>query len=473
MTTTSIRNRLVLTMVLTQALLAAGLVFTGVFYTHHRLRTSLDITLYSRAIRVAALVRYPKDPHQGFQFQSHLLPTSHLGAGDLFLIQSEGAGHVFVSPNWPADFELASSGNIKTYRTIKLEGVPYRILRLDHQSILDREDAISGLPSKLTIIYATSQLEMYQQVWRAGIYIALASLAFLGITVVLAMWGISRGLSPLQDLAIEAAHVSAHHWDFQPPRQSEMVSELKPLTSAMRTMLQRLHASFEQQREFLGNAAHELKTPVTILKSTLQSLLQRPRTSREYQVGLYQSLEEVERLGKLLNGMLRLARAEQWAYGTLDRRLEPVDIGSTCESAIESLRGLAHARHAEIQLQSQDGIICRADPEDLEQVWINLLENAIWYSPAGSTVKVDVGRTDHKARIVVEDQGAGIPADEISRIFERFHRGSSPRASETSGFGLGLAIAKALVEAYGGAIVPESRIAHGTRMTVDLPLTAD
>lgn len=467
MPTSSIRRRLILTMVLTQALLAAGLVFTGVFYTHRRLKSALDANLHARAMGVAALVRYPEEPHQPLVFESSLVPRKDLATGDLFVITAEGVGVVAHSPHWPQDLEVAPG---KPYRKIKLAQVPYRVLRLDKVPILDREEAVSNLPSTLTVIYATPLVEMNLQVWRAGIYIALASLIFLGITVLLALWGIRRGLSPLQDLAAEATHVSAQHWDFQPPREAELVAELRPLAEAMETMLQRLHQSFEQQRQFLGNAAHELKTPVAILKSTVQSLLQKPRTSAEYQAGLTQSLEDVERLEKLLQGMLRLARAEQWAYGTLKRNLDPVDVVSTCEDAIEGLRGLAHAHDAEIKLNAEDGIICRADPEDLQLVWINLLENAVRYSPHGATVNVQVGRSDHRARVVVEDQGPGIPAEELPLIFERFHRGDSSRTSETGGFGLGLAIAKALVEAYGGSITPESAVGQGTRMIVDLPL---
>jgi signal transduction histidine kinase len=314
------------------------------------------------------------------------------------------------------------------------------------------------------------EVEMNLQVWRAGAYIAVASLVFLGITVLLALWGIRRGLSPLQDLVAEASQVSAQHWDFKPPREAELVAELRPLAEVMETMLQRLHQSFEQQRQFLGNAAHELKTPVAILKSTVQSLLQKPRTSAEYHAGLTQSLEDVDRLENLLQGMLRLARAEQWAYGTLKRNLDSVDVASTCEDAIEGLRGLAQARNADIQLKAEDGIICHADAEDLQLVWINLLENAVRYSPQGTTVSVNVARSDHKARVVVEDQGPGIPAEELPLIFERFHRGDASRNRETGGFGLGLAIAKALVEAYGGTITPESTVGRGTRMVVDLPL---
>jgi signal transduction histidine kinase len=470
MSTSSIRRRLILTMVLTQALLAAALVFTGVFYTHRRLQGSLDANLHARAMGVAALVRYPEEPHQALVFDSDLVPARDLATGDMFEISAPGAGVIAQSPRWSHELDLPASPG--RYRNVKVAGVPYRVLRLEHVPILDREETMSNLPNTLTVIYVMPETVMHLQVWRAGAYIAIASVFFLGITVLLALWGIRRGLSPLQDLAAAASHVSAQHWNFQPPREAELVAELRPLAEAMETMLQRLHQSFEQQRQFLGNAAHELKTPVAILKSTMQSLLQKPRASAEYQAGLAQSLEDVERLENLLAGMLRLARAEQWAYGTLKRNLDAVDLASTCEDAIEGLRGLAQAHHTEIKLNAEDGIIFRADPEDLQLVWINLLENAVRYSPHGTTVNVKVARNDHKARVVVEDQGAGIPSEELPLIFERFHRGA-PRNRETGGFGLGLAIAKALVEAYGGTITPESAMGRGTRMIVDLPLNAN
>lgn len=467
MPTRSIRRQLILTMALTQALLAAGLVFTGVYYTHRRMQSALDANLHARAMGVAALVRYPEEAHQALVFESDLVPRRDLASGDMFQIMAPGMGVIAHSPRWSGTLDLPAP---KAYRTVKVAASPYRVLRLEKVPVLDREEGLSGLPATLTVIYAMPQQEMNLQVWRAGVYIAVGSMAFLVITILLAWWGIQRGLSPLRDMATAASHVSAQRWDFQAPREAELVGELRPLAEAMQTMLQRLHQSFEQQRQFLGNAAHELKTPVAILKSTVQSLLQKPRTSAEYQAGLAQSLEDVERLENLLQGMLRLARAEQWAYGTLKRNLDSVDIASTCEDAIAGLRGLAQAHGSDIQLNAEDGIVCRADPEDLQLVWINLLENAVRYSPQGTTVNVHVGRRDHRARVIVEDQGPGIPSDELPLIFERFHRVDSSRNRETGGFGLGLAIAKALVEAYGGTISPESALGQGTRMIVDLPL---
>jgi signal transduction histidine kinase len=238
----------------------------------------------------------------------------------------------------------------------------------------------------------------------------------------------------------------------------------------MTQMLARLEYSFKQQREFVGNAAHELKTPVAVLKSTLQSLLQRPRSSEEYRAGLQASLQDLERLEQLLQWMLRLARAEQWAQNGQQRELEIIDINSTCEEAVERIRSLAQSRNTNIHLATNGPVLFRADPEDLQLAWTNLLENAVRYSPEGSSVEVAVACAGEKAQITFQDHGTGISPSDLPRIFDRFYRGDRSRTRATGGFGLGLAIVKALVEAYGGSIAAESTPGKGTRMTVELPV---
>jgi signal transduction histidine kinase len=238
----------------------------------------------------------------------------------------------------------------------------------------------------------------------------------------------------------------------------------------MTSMLDGLHRAFTQQREFLANAAHELKTPVAILKSTLQSLLQRPRSSDEYRAGVEEALEDMARLEKLLHSMLRLARAEQWAAGNLSRDLAPVDVAMTCQLAIERVLPVAHQRNVTIDFTANGPMRLPADPDDLELVWSNLLENAIRFSPSGETVQMRLHTNNGNGYVEVADKGPGIPASELPRIFERFHRGDSSRARNTGGYGLGLAISKALIEAYGGTIQPHSRPGEGTRMVVCLPV---
>jgi signal transduction histidine kinase len=466
----SIKARLITIVVLSQALLAAGLLFSGIFYTRQRLLSTLDAGMQARAMSVAALVRYSEDASGNVYFDDSLMPSSLDPAHpDLFAVWAERSGLLAHSANWPAGLDMSPAG--PNHWRFKFAHVHYRGLRVSQVPVLDREEGKSFQPQSLTIVYAAPLNQLDDQVKQAGISIALSSLLLLAATVLLALWGIRRGLLPLQELAAQAGLVSAHNWELHLPEDVQQIKELRPLTQSMTTMLARLQHSFDQQREFLGNAAHELKTPVAVLKSTLQSLLQRPRASEEYRAGLEHSLEDLERLEQLLQWMLRLARAEQWAHGALRRDLQVIDITATCEEAIERVRYLAESRNTKVRLSKNGVVPFRGDPEDLQLVWINLLENAVRYGPEGGLVEVTVaGGASGPAQIVFEDHGAGIATADLPHVFERFYRGDPSRTRATGGFGLGLAIAKALVEAYGGTITAASTPGKGTRMTVELPV---
>lgn len=463
----SIQRRLIATVILSQALLALGLLLAGLYYTHRRLLSTLDTGIQSRATSIAALVRYAEDDSGKVYFDERLVPGAlDPKHADLFAVWTDQSGLLTRSKNWPSGLNVTPTG--PQYWIFKYGGVRYRATRVSRIPIMDREENQPEVT--LAVVYAAPMHHLHQQVREAGVFIAGTSLLLLAVTGLLALWGIRRGLLPLQELATQASLVSANQWKLNVPADAEQITELRPLTESMTTMLARLERSFTQQREFLGNAAHELKTPVAVLKSTLQSLLHRPRSSEEYRKGVEQSLEDLERLERLLQWMLRLARAEQWAHGALRRDLPMVNLGATCEEAVERIRPLAETRHTTLRLNTNGPVLFRADPEDLQLVWVNLLENAVRYSPEGASVEVTVSKNNGgPARVMFQDHGVGIPKTDLPHVFERFYRGDPSRARATGGFGLGLAIAKALVEAYGGAISVDSEPGVGTRMTVELP----
>ena len=466
----SIQRRLVATVILSQVLLAAGLLFAGIYYTRRRLLSTLDAAMQARAMSIAALVRYTEDASGNVYFDDTLMPPSLDPAHpDAFAVWAERSGLLLHSSNWPEGVNLEhSSGERQTFTR---GGIRYRVFRVSGVPVLDREEGKAFRPQTLTIVYVSPMSHLLYEVKETAVFITAASLVLLLATVLLAFGGIRRGLRPLQHLAGQAALVSAQHWEFRAPDDAQQTEELRPLTDSMSNMLERLQNSFVQQREFMGNAAHELKTPVAVLKSTLQSLLQRPRSSAEYQAGIEHSLEDLERLERLQQWMLRLARAEQWAHGALRRDLEEVELGASCQAAVERIRSLADSGNTTITLSTNGPVRLQADPEDLQLVWSNLLENAVRYSTPGGGIEVEVSRSDGgPAQVIFSDHGAGIPPEDLPHIFDRFYRGDSSRARATGGFGLGLAIAKALVEAYGGTIRAESAPGQGTRMTVELPV---
>ncbi len=467
MKTPSIAQRLIAAVVVSQLLLATGLFFVALYFTHRQLLAAFDTELRGRAMSIAALVHYSEDEHPTLEFQGDMLPPpfEHRNA-DLYQVFDQNGKLIARSTGWP-NVALQSALH-PTYTNFYWNGEGYRALCLSRVPVLDRE-ADTPANDFLTVTYASPLSPVNRTVARLRLYIAGGCILLLCITVPLALWGLRRGLRPLDDLASNAALISTSNWDLNPSAEAMATRELLPLTQAMTSMLDGLRRAFAQQREFLANAAHELKTPVAILKSTLQSLLQRPRSSEEYRAGLEQCLDDMARLEKLLHSMLRLARAEQWAAGSLRRDLAEVDLRTTCEAAVDSVTPLARQHGIEIRVSSNGPVSLRADSEDLELVWTNLLENAVRFTARNSTVQVRVASDPQHAIVEIADSGPGIPPDELPRIFERFHRGDVSRSRDTGGYGLGLSISKAVIEAYGGSIVPKSEVGVGTRMIVSIP----
>ncbi len=471
MAKTSIKRRLIAAVVASQLLLAAGLVGGAVYLNHRLLLRAFDTALQGRAMSIAALARYSEEPHPRLIFESDMAPPPlERGHPDLYQIIGSDGRIIARSPGWYAGLDALYNKH-RPYLEFVLGKVPYRGVQLQNVPVFDREPDVPN-NEVVTVSYASPTDEMQRQVLLAGIDTAAGSAVLLLISVALALWGLRRGLRPLADLAAGAAMVSPANWELSASEAALNTTELIPLTQAMTAMLDGLHGAFTQQREFVANAAHELKTPVAILKSTLQSLLQRPRPADEYRAGLEQALDDMERLERLLHMMLRLARAEQLSASSPRGGMEIVDVTATCQSAVDLLQPLLQERGVSVELSSDGSLPINADPDDLRLVWSNLLENAVRFSPPGGRVHIRTRNNGDFATIEVEDNGPGIAAAELPHIFERFYRGDRSRARETGSHGLGLAIAKALIAAYAGRITAESSPGQGTRMLISVPLAS-
>lgn len=473
----SLTRRLIAVVVLSQLLLAAGLLSLGVWYTRRQLLAAFDTALRGRAISVAALVRY-RERGQGLTFDPALLPpAANPRHPDLYQIDSLsrlGRTRVATSAQTPpAVLQSHAAG----YLNLTIAGIPYRALALRDVPVLDTEEGIEGPRSRLDVLYASPTLELNQRMTEAAITVAMGSLILLLLAVVFAAWAIRRGLLPLRELARQAEGISVRNWDFRPPPAAQTATELAPLASALDRMVAGLRDAFRRQHEFLADAAHELKTPVAILKSSLQSLLQRTRAADEYRAAASRSLEDVERLEALIGRMLRLARTEQPGIPTAKRGAPPtLAVSNTCETALDRLQPLAQSRGVRLEFRGDSSPMVTGDAEDLELVWVNLLENAIQHSPSGGNVTISVATEtasavgeSHRVIVTVADYGEGIAAEELPHLFERFYRSDPSRARQTGGFGLGLPICKAIVESSGGSITVASQLGAGTRVTVTLP----
>jgi signal transduction histidine kinase len=223
---------------------------------------------------------------------------------------------------------------------------------------------------------------------------------------------------------------------------------------------------------FVSDVSHELRTPLTAIKGFVETLqdgaADDPATRERF---LHTLATETDRLIRLTNDLLLLTRADA---GRLDLQLTSVDVAAAVERAVAQLEGRAREKRIAVAIELPDGAVyALADADRIHQVLVNLLDNAIKFTPAGGRVAVSIGRGEASPRptVTVADTGPGIPADELPHVFERFYRGDRSRARQsTDGSGLGLAIAKAIVEAHGGRIWGESELGRGALFTFTLPL---
>ena len=466
----SITRRLIVSIVLTQLVLTGAVVTLATYLTEWQLRNAFDAALHGRAMSIAALVRFSEEEPPRLIFDNSMVPPPlDNGHRDLYEIVGADGRLITKSADWKSDLPLAG-GPARSFATARVGDQEYRVIRLKDIPVLDSEGPETANSATITVLYAASTEEIWKRVWAVAILMSIGSLVLLAIATATAVWAVRQGLSPLSALAASAGRVTAQDWQLHAPPDALATVELAPLTEAMDRMLLTLQQAFTSQREFVANAAHELKTPIAVLKSTLQLALQRPRTADEYLSQLRDALDDVERLELLTHSMLRLARAEQLQERQRRHDLPVVDLAASCEQSAERWRPVAEAKSVRIQVEASAGSEIHSDPDDLELIWNNLLDNAIRYSPQGAEVRVSVSRDNGNARVDVEDQGPGIDEQELKNIFDRFHRADASRSRETGGYGLGLAIAKAMVEAYGGEIAAQSRHGSGTTFSVRLPV---
>jgi len=278
---------------------------------------------------------------------------------------------------------------------------------------------------------------------------------------------LSRAVAnPLRRLTGAARAVAGGDLDQEVPVTSR--DEVGELSRTFNDMTARLRAARQMQTDFVANVSHELRTPLTAVKGTVETLRDGAVDDPEVRDRFLETVErETDRLIRLVNDLLVLSRADSAA---LDLRREEIDLSALVEETAGKLASRAGARDVRIVVDAQPGVRAPADRDRIEQVLVNLLDNAIKYSPPGRTVRVRaVSGSDDSVRVEVEDEGIGIPPGELARIGERFYRADRARSRTEGGSGLGLAIARALVEAHGGQLWLESEPGRGTTASFTLP----
>jgi heavy metal sensor kinase len=273
-----------------------------------------------------------------------------------------------------------------------------------------------------------------------------------------------QALSPVGAMSRTARRITAEDLTERVPGRGAG-DELDHLTETLNAMLARLEIAFMQVRRFAADAAHELRTPLTALRGELEVGLRADRSPEEYQRVLRSALESVEGLVRLAEDLLELSRAS--AGGSA--RSEPVDVEALVLDALDAGTQLAHGRGVTIRAGDVVPAVVTGDSLALGRALLNLVDNAVRYTPAGGKVEVSSRRGDGWVEISVQDTGPGIAPADAERVFQPFVRLDPGGTGGREGTGLGLAIARSVVTAHGGTLTLESTPGAGSRFTIHLP----
>jgi len=302
---------------------------------------------------------------------------------------------------------------------------------------------------------------------------SLLHIFLIVIPVVLAVANIggfiifNKSFSPIILLSNEMKKITAHHLYKRLP-DLEGDDEIATLYKAINDMIARLEKSFEQIKQFSGDASHELRTPLTIMKGEVELALRSERTKEEYQEILVSVLEEIERMTNIVENLLLLAKSEAGEI-LIDKK--EINIKEIVYELCDQLEMFASERNVSLIFNELEDANIIGDKLRLRQVFTNLIVNAIKYNVEGGKVVIKIENSPNGVLVVVEDTGIGIKPEEINKIFDRFYRSDKSRKREVGGAGLGLSICKSIIEAHGGYIDVESEFGKGSKFSVWLPKT--
>jgi len=273
-----------------------------------------------------------------------------------------------------------------------------------------------------------------------------------------------RALKPVDQIARSAHEIEESDLSRRVPVQSK--DELGRLASTLNQMIERLEKAFTRQREFTGDASHELRTPLAVIQAEATLALKKDRPADEYKQSLEVVSHESGHMSKIIDQLLTLARADS---GKEQLSLEEIDLGDLLRGVGGRAETLCREQGLEFRLERMDAATVNGDRSKLRELLLNLLDNAIRYSPDGGTISLVLRKVDGMAVIDVADTGIGIPEEDIPRIFERFYRVDKARSRAEGGAGLGLAIARHIAEVHGGRIEVASQPGEGSTFSLWLP----
>jgi heavy metal sensor kinase len=275
----------------------------------------------------------------------------------------------------------------------------------------------------------------------------------------------NKSLRPVDAVTKTAREITAHNLDQRLPT-TDVNDEIGRLSSTFNDMIVRLDASFQQVRQFSVDASHELRTPLTIMRGEAEMALRSEKNADQYRAVLASTIEEIARLTAIIDSLATLSKAD---LGQMDVHFEPVNLKEMVDELYEDAEILAMKKEIEVTVDHIEDAMIMGDKVRLRQLLLNLVDNAIKYTPSKGHVSLSLSRDNGNAKIAVQDTGIGIPQNEQKKIFDRFYRVDKARSRDLGGSGLGLSIVKWIVDLHHGRIDVDSEVSKGSTFTVWLP----
>jgi heavy metal sensor kinase len=455
----SIKFRFTIWYLLVLAVLLIALSAGVYFYLSRSLYHNLDDSLELRSTQLRSIPAILESISQG-EFQEEL--------GEIVILYFySGDQLVEVSPRGisiPSNESISQAiGGTSSFATVQTsEGERLRLLAVPiNISIPGPPPGIQ--PAALVIAHSTKQIDQalagLLRTLIIAVPLALALAAAGGIFLA------RRALKPVDKIAQTAREIGES--DLSQRINVNTKDELGRLAATLNEMIGRLEKAFQRQKQFTSDASHELRTPLAVIEAESTLALQKERPSSDYQRSLEIISQESSQMSSLIDQLLTLARAdagkEQWNF-------TEVNLGKLISNLSADVEVLCKEKGLSLQLGKTKDLVVNGDEARLRELFMNLLDNAIRYTPAPGTVSVSFRREGQMAVVAITDTGIGIPAEDIPFIFERFYRVDKSRSRAEGGSGLGLAICRHIAEAHGGKIEVESQVGAGSTFSVWLPL---
>jgi signal transduction histidine kinase len=448
-------TRQTLGIVLTAQILCAILLCCAALLNewHTRFR-AFDVSMQGRSDSLLGAIQDAEDPEDNVTID----PTElKIPDEDVYAVYNQGGRLLGTSARAPAPLVLRGKDG---FHNVRVDGISYRVLQREALRVIDRaEYGPIGLRRPVTIVYASPEGHVWHQILEAVRFYLIMIVLAAALSVGFVTLRLRRALRPLSDLAEEAARISAPSLEFKAPTSVLQIRELRPLADVLTNTVARLRESFAKEHRFVSDAAHELKTAIAVIRSSVQVLMLRQRSGDEYKAGLERILEDNQRVEAIVSQMLQLARLEE----VRRTDIAAFDLAEAVRRVVAQLQPIADEHGLELHVESNPKSLVRIPPEAAQILVSNLLLNAIQHSKPASSVYISIKPTGPDAvTLEVRDAGNGIGSEALPHIFERFYREDTSRSRETGGTGLGLAICKSIVDAAGGTIEVESSIGVGT-----------